>query len=197
MIFKGDKKPHKTKVGTVGKKKKAIRSGAPTKYSNRYTPKFVCWLARDGLTNQQIADEIGITSQTLYDWKRTYPEVADALIKGKDGVDREVEDSLLKRALGYDYEKEEVEVNTIAGEKGDRLFSKKKTTTMHVPADIVAVIYWLKNRKPAAWRERRFETNFDQQKGEIADLFDKMKESPDLDLDTAKRLDTIVSNKST
>lgn len=56
--------------------------------------------ARDGLTDEQIAKNIGISRQTLYDWKNKYPDISDALKKGKQVVDRQVENALLKRALG-------------------------------------------------------------------------------------------------
>lgn len=56
--------------------------------------------ARDGLTDAQIAHNIGIRRSTLYEWKRRYPDISDALKKGKEIVDREVENSLLKRAVG-------------------------------------------------------------------------------------------------
>lgn len=56
--------------------------------------------ARDGLTDEQIAKKIGIKRPTLYDWKKKYSDISDALKKGKDVIDREVENSLLKRARG-------------------------------------------------------------------------------------------------
>lgn len=57
----------------------------------------------DGLTDEQIAKNIGITSSTLYEWKKKYSEFSEALKRGKEIVDRQVENALLKRALGYQY----------------------------------------------------------------------------------------------
>lgn len=54
--------------------------------------------ARDGLTDEQIAHNCGIKVCTLYDWKNRFPEISDAIKKGKDVVDYEVENALLKRA---------------------------------------------------------------------------------------------------
>ena len=54
--------------------------------------------ARDGLTDEQIAHNLGIRRTTLYDWKNKYPDINDALKKGKEIVDYEVENALLKRA---------------------------------------------------------------------------------------------------
>ena len=65
--------------------------------------------ARDGLTDEQIAKNIGINRTTLYDWKKKEVNIADALKKGKEVIDFEVENALLKRALGYEYEEETYE----------------------------------------------------------------------------------------
>ena len=55
--------------------------------------------ARDGLTDEQIAHNAGITAATLYEWKKKYPEISEALKKGKEVVDFEVENALLQTAL--------------------------------------------------------------------------------------------------
>lgn len=52
--------------------------------------------ARDGLTDEQIAQNIGINKATLYRWKEQYCDICDSLKKGKDTVDRQVENALLK-----------------------------------------------------------------------------------------------------
>lgn len=55
--------------------------------------------ARDGLTDEQIAGKCGCSCSTLYDWKGKYPEISEALKKGKEVVDYEVENALLAAAL--------------------------------------------------------------------------------------------------
>ena len=52
--------------------------------------------ARDGLTDKQIAHNIGITEQTLNNWKKSYPSFFESLKRGKDVVDIQVENALLK-----------------------------------------------------------------------------------------------------
>lgn len=59
--------------------------------------------ARDGLTDEQIATNIGVSRSTLNEWKKKYPDISDALKRGKDIIDIQVENALLKRALGYRY----------------------------------------------------------------------------------------------
>ena len=103
--------------------------------------------ARDGLTDEQIAHNAGITATTLYDWKNRFPEISEALKRGKEVVDIQVENALLKRALGYDYQEERVEIS-------DKDGKKVVQTIKHVPADVTAQIYWLKNRRPDKWRDK-------------------------------------------
>lgn len=68
-------------------------------HSKEQLEKLQGW-ARDGLTDEQIAKNIGIRRPTLYAWKKEHPDIADALKKGKHIVDVEVENSLLKKAMG-------------------------------------------------------------------------------------------------
>lgn len=79
---------------------------AKGKYEYWLTPegllKLEAW-ARDGLTDEQIAGNAGINPATLYDWKKKYGEISEALKRGKEIVDIQVENALLKRALGYSY----------------------------------------------------------------------------------------------
>ena len=103
--------------------------------------------ARDGLTDEQIAHNMGIATGTLYAWKKAYSEISNALKRGKEVVDIEVENALLKRAMGYDYIEERVEIS----DSGKR---KVIQTTKHVAADTTAQIYWLKNRRPDRWRDK-------------------------------------------
>lgn len=58
--------------------------------------------ARDGLADEQIATNIGINPATIYEWKKKYPEISEALKKGKEVVDRQVENALFKRAVGFE-----------------------------------------------------------------------------------------------
>ncbi|EGT3851496.1 transposase [Clostridioides difficile] len=100
--------------------------------------------ARDGLTDEQIASKMNIASSTLYDWKKKYSEISESLKKGKEVIDRQVENALLKRALGYEYDE-------ITYEEGQ----ETKRVTKQVVPDTTAQIFWLKNRKPAEWRDKR------------------------------------------
>lgn len=116
--------------------------------------------ARDGLTDEQIAGNIGINTSTLYDWKNKFPKISEALKKGKEVVDIEVENSLLKKAMGYTvdlvktFKVRRVEYN----ESGKKILEQEELVQgidqMHVPADTTAQIFWLKNRRPDKWRDK-------------------------------------------
>lgn len=103
--------------------------------------------ARDGLTDEQIAKNLGIGIRTFYEYKEKYPHFSQSLKRGKEVVDTEVENALLKRALGYTYDEETYE------ELSDGT-SKSKVVTKHIPGDTTAQIFWLKNRKPGVWRDK-------------------------------------------
>ncbi len=120
---------------------------AKGKYEYWLTPDGLLLLeawARNGLTDEQIASNIGINPATLYDWKRKYSEISESLKKGKEVVDIEVENALLKRALGYRYDEVTIE---------DGIETKR--VTKEVQPDTTAQIFWLKNRRPDLWRDKQ------------------------------------------
>ena len=110
--------------------------------------------ARDGLTNEQIASNMGINVSTLYNYKNEHLEILEALKRGKEVVDREVENALLKRALGYSY-KETTRELVIDKKTGKSHMEITKVVEKEVVPDTTAQIFWLKNRKPEEWRDKR------------------------------------------
>lgn len=99
--------------------------------------------ARDGLTDEQIAKNMGIATSTFYEWKKKEKEFSESLKKGKEVVDFEVENALLKRALGYEYEEETYENGILT-----------KKVKKQVAPDTTAQIFWLKNRQTKKWRDK-------------------------------------------
>ena len=124
--------------------------GRPSKYDAwKDKLEVIQGWARDGLTDEQIAHNMGISPATLYDYKNKYPEFVEALKKGKEVIDVQVENALLKRALGYKYD----EVTKERNKKGALVTTKIITKEVH--PDTTAQIFWLKNRKPEEWRDKK------------------------------------------
>jgi len=109
--------------------------------------KVEAW-SRDGLIQKQIAKNLGINIDTLINYKKDYPEFSDALKRGKEVVDIQVENSLLKRAMGYNYTETKIE-------KENGVIIKETVTVKEVVPDTTAQIFWLKNRKKTEWRDKQ------------------------------------------
>ncbi|MFL0197620.1 transposase [Clostridium sp. WILCCON 0269] len=121
--------------------------------------------ARDGLTDEQIAKNLGIHAATLYEYKKRYSEFSEALKRGKEVIDFEVENSLLKRALGYSYTEVTTE-RVIRKDKNGKVLTDihgfptydmviTKEVKKEFAPDTTALIFWLKNRKPDKWRDKQ------------------------------------------
>lgn len=99
--------------------------------------------ARDGLIDEQISKNIGVSYSTFREWKKRFPALSAALKESKEVVDRQVENALFKSAVGFIYEEETV---TNAGDVVlVKKYSKPNTT---------AQIFWLKNRKRGQWTDK-------------------------------------------
>ena len=109
--------------------------------------------ARNGLTLEQIANNCGVADSTFREWKSRYPAIAAALKISKELADIEVENALYKRATGYDY----TETAIVDGPKG----RTETVTHKRMAPDVTAQIFWLKNRKPYEWRDRKNEIEAD------------------------------------
>lgn len=94
---------------------------------------------------------MGITRSTFYEWQNKHSDISDAIKKGKEVSDYEVENAMFKSALGYEVE----EVKTFIEKTEDGKEKKKiERTTKHVAPNVTAQIFWLKNRKPDDWKDR-------------------------------------------
>lgn len=132
--------------------------------------KLEAW-ARNGLTDEQIAHNIGINVATLYTWKNKHSQICEALKRGKEVVDIQVENALLKRALGYSYTEKKVK-------REGGVITEEVTTVRDVPPDVTAQIFWLKNRKPGEWRDRqRIEVSatLDTEKSKLDNLISQLR----------------------
>jgi len=108
--------------------------------------------AMDGLSDEQIAKNIGIAWSTLKVWKKKYSALSTALKKSKDVADREVENAMFKAALGYFVEETKKVIET--KEDGSTI-TREETTKKWMPPNPTLAIFWSKNRKPAEWRDKQ------------------------------------------
>lgn len=58
--------------------------------------------ARDGLTDKQIAKNMGVAVSTLYDYKKKHPDISEALKEGKEVADYYIENALYAKAKSGD-----------------------------------------------------------------------------------------------
>lgn len=135
---------------------------AASKYETNVKPKLflVEMWARDGLTDEQIAEKLDISVASFYNYKNEHLEFLESLKKGKEVADYEVENALFKKALGYNAKvKKAFKVKEVLYENGKRLKETERIEyaedEVHIPADTTAQIFWLKNRKPNVWRDKR------------------------------------------
>lgn len=134
---------------------------AKSKYETNVQPKLFLiemW-ARDGLTDEQIANNLGISNASFYNYQKEHIEFFNALKKGKEISDYEVENALFKKALGYTVTVKKAfkvkEVIVKDGERKERERIEYADEEVHIPADTTAQIFWLKNRRPDKWRDKQ------------------------------------------
>ena len=105
-------------------------------------PELARWMARYGLTAVEIAQELGVSRPLLYQWRKRYPDFAAAMDEGRDLADARVEDSLYQRAVGIH-----------ASIRKTNRQGQVVEVDVFEPGDVTACIFWLKNRRPAQWRD--------------------------------------------
>ena len=101
-----------------------------------------------GATDAEMADFFGVSEQTLNTWKKRYPEFLESLKKGKAVADANVASRLYSRAIGYD-----AKATKFATNEGK--ITDKVEYIEHYPPDTTAAIFWLKNRQPGKWRDKK------------------------------------------
>ena len=128
--------------------------GRPTKYDDTF-PLRAEGFARRGMIDKEIAQKLGIHIDTLYEYQKRFSEFSDAIKRGKFPVDVEVENALLKRARGFEYEEIQTEYN-VKDLKDDEQAKpvKVRRTKKIVVGDVTAQIFWSKNRRPQLWKDR-------------------------------------------
>ena len=119
-----------------------VKIGRPTKYEPQYD-EMVLKMARLGISERQMSNVLGVTEQTLNNWKRDNPSFLESLREGKEPSDACVAQSLYNRAIGSVVYEEKV------GKDGGTYTLKRE-----IPPDTAAASLWLRNRQPKLWRDK-------------------------------------------
>jgi hypothetical protein len=135
-------------------------AGRPPKYKPKYQEQAYRLCSIFGADDQKLAEFFKVEEKTINNWKEKYPPFLGAVKKGKDEFDtKNVEASLLKRALGYSYEElhyERIELDDSPKNSDEKQFGTLvKTVIKQVAPDVTAQIFWLKNRDKDRWRDKR------------------------------------------
>lgn len=120
--------------------------GRPTKYKEEYAEQArkLCLL---GATDAKLADFFEVDEVTINRWKHDFPEFCKSLKAGKMQADAEIAESLFNRARGY--VAPDLDIKMYEGQIIETPYMK------HYPPDATSMIFWLKNRQPDLWREKR------------------------------------------
>lgn len=100
-----------------------------------------------GAIDPEIASFFDVSLTTFQNWKRKNPELRDAMKAGKMAADAKVAKGLYQRAVGFT--QQEVDIRVVGGQVVQTIYTKK-----YAP-DTTAQIFWLKNRQPELWKDRR------------------------------------------
>lgn len=123
-----------------------MAGGRPSKFTDDIVQRAY-FLATKGFTNVEIAKALGVAVDTVYEWLKVHPEFSDALKLGKEEADARVERSLYEKACGYSHP--DTHFSSYEGH-----VTETPTIKFYAP-DTTAAIFWLKNRKPAEWRDKQ------------------------------------------
>lgn len=116
--------------------------------------------AMDGLSDKQIADKIGISVSTLYEWKKRFSDFSEALKKSKEIADHQVKNAVFKKSIGYKTTvKKAFKLKEVKYSKDGKRISEKETVVyaddeIYIPPDTTAAIFWLKHRQPDDWGDK-------------------------------------------
>src|SRR5215469_13712470 len=120
-------------------------AGRPSEYCPDYAAQAAT-LALNGATDDEVADDIGVSVRTISRWYSKYPEFRQAVQYGKERADERVERALYHRAVGF-----EQDTVKIGFYEGAPVYAEHRE---YYPPDANAAKHWLNNRKPQEWRDR-------------------------------------------
>lgn len=134
-----------------------------SKYFTHVEPKLeeVRKWAKDGLSDKQIATNLGIAYSTFREYKKKFSALSAPLKEGKASAVKQVENALFKKALGYEYEEVTKEL-AMNEETGKQELKITKVVTKRVHPDTTAIIFYLKNRMSDKWKNDPHKVKMDE-----------------------------------
>ena len=120
-----------------------MSTGRPSPYKLEFA-RIAGRLCRNGATDIEVADILGISVRTFYRWCLLHDDFTAAVRTGKDAADDRVERALYQRAVGYDYVAEKI----VTPRGGGPIVMPYM---VHVSADVRAAMHWLAIRRPKPW----------------------------------------------
>lgn len=123
-----------------------VERGRPPKYKPAFAEQ-AAKLCNLGATNEDLADFFAVSIRTIIRWTTEHEEFCHAVKEAKEVADQRVERSLYQRAVGYTFDSEKV----FNGKDG----IVRTDTREHIPPDVTAQIFWLKNRQRERWRDKQ------------------------------------------
>ena len=137
--------------------------------------------ARKGLSDAQIALNLGIGTTTFGRFKADYEELQDALREGREDAEVVVENALFKSAVGFKYKEVTKERVRIYDDYGRWTGEYEEVITKKVlkeqAPNVSAQMYWLTQRFPEKWNKNRAPKNETFDDGFLEALKDSIKET--------------------
>lgn len=125
-----------------------MKRGRKEKYKDSFVERARNCM-KEGYTLQQLAKHLKIEYTTLFHYRRKYPEFDEAIEQGREMADEKIEQAVYNRALGMEITEEEIEMD----EEGNVL--KRTIKKKMLAPDGATARWWLHNRKPEVWRDKK------------------------------------------
>lgn len=161
------------------------QTGRPTDYKTEFDDLAFNYCLM-GAIDRDLAQFFEVTEQTINNWKTKHPSFFESIKNGKATADAKVAKSLYNRANGVIVP--DVDIRTIYNKETKKTEIIKTDLEKHIPGDVTAQIFWLKNRQPEFWRDSQHIDHTNRNKTAPAEL--------DLSNLTEDELETLIELQS-